>query len=395
MKIKFFNTNKNLLYCGPPGLEIKSFFTAIDSDNIISWFDNRKVVYFHKARVAIRYACDLLGIGAGDTILAPSYNCGSEIDPLYKSGAEVSLYRVDETGQIDISDLQKRVNAKTRLIYVTHYFGFPHDLTQIKKICKVNDIFLLEDCALSLLSNEPDRKKIGSTGDISVFCFPKTLPVPDGGVMVINNPLLNSNQHVLLDTPPIMIIHELYLLLKRLLLHKLSCCRPLFSFIFHITRKSRPEDKYSANNKFPDIPTYEYYQINLNRRKISGLTKYMLKHWNSNHIMQIRRSNYQRYLRAFADHRNIKLLFNELPEGVCPLYFPILVNKSKYINWQLNLRSVGSIAWWSLYHRNCSWQDYPEACYLKNNLLVLPVHHQLNEKHIDYIIRQVNEVLVN
>ena len=35
MKIKLFNTNKNLLYCGPPGLEIKPSFTAIDSDNII------------------------------------------------------------------------------------------------------------------------------------------------------------------------------------------------------------------------------------------------------------------------------------------------------------------------------------------------------------------------
>ncbi len=393
MKIKFFSTNKNLMYCGPPGLEIKSLFPAIDSDNIISWFGNRNVVYFHKARVAIRYACELLGIGAGDTILAPSYNCGSEIDPLYKSGADIFLYRIDKAGQIDIGDLQKRVNAKTRLIYVTHYFGFPHDLTQIKKICKANGIFLLEDCALSLFSNDIDRRKIGSAGDISVFSFPKTLPVTDGGIMLINNPLLNGNNHVLLNTPPAMIIHGLYLLVKRLLLRKLSCSRPLFSFIFHIMRNNRTEYIDSTNNKFPEIPAHEYYQINLNRRKISKLTKYMLKRWNSNRIIQMRRSNYQRYLRAFAGQRNIKPLFKELPGGVCPLYFPVLVNKSKYISSQLNIRSVGSIAWWSLYHRNCSWKDYPEACYLKNNLLVLPVHHQLNERHIDYIIRQVKEVL--
>jgi perosamine synthetase len=395
MGVKFFSTNKNLLYCGPPGLEIKPFFTAIDTDNIISWFDNRKVIYFHKGRVAIRYACELMGICAGDIILAPSYNCGSEIEPLYKSGAEVSLYRVDEAGQIDISDLQKRVNAKTRLIYVTHYFEFPHDLTQIKKICKVNGIFLLEDCALSLFSNDPDRNKIGSAGDISVFSFPKTLPVPDGGAMVINNPLLNSNQHVLLNTPPIKIIHELYLLVKHMLLRKLSYSRPLFSFIMHIVRKKRPVDKNFAYNKFPDIPNDYYYQNNLNRRKICNLTKFMLKHWDSNQIMQIRRSNYQRYLRAFADQQNIKPLFNELPEGVCPLNFPVLVDKSKYINSQLNHRSIDSYAWWAHFHRNCSWPDYPEACYLKNNVLALPVHHQLSERHIDYIIRQVNEVLVN
>jgi len=117
--------------------------------------------------------------------------------------------------------------------------------------------------------------------------------------------------------------------------------------------------------------------------------------WNSNQIMKIRKVNYQRYLRAFVDQRNIKPLFNELPEGVCPLYFPILVNKSIYISLQLRNRSIGSIAWWSLYHRNCSWSDYPEACYLKNNLLMLPVHHQLRERHIDYIIQQVNEILSN
>jgi perosamine synthetase len=395
MRIKFFSAYRSLLYCGPMGLEIKPFFTKIDTDNIISWFGNRKVVYFHKGRVAIRYACELMGIGAGDTILAPSYNCGSEIEPLYKSGAEVSLYRIDEAGQIDISDLQKRINAKTRLVYVTHFFGFPHDLTQIKKICEENGIFLLEDCALSLLSNDPDGNIIGSIGDISVFSFTKTLPVPDGGALVINNTHLNSNQYVLSKPPTSKVIHELYLLVKRMLLRTLSYSRSLFSFIMNIMRKNRPGDKNFAYNKFPDIPADFVYQNNLNRRKISNLTKFMLKHWSSNRIMQIRRSNYQRYLRAFAYQKNIKPLFNELPEGVCPLNFPVLVDKSKYINSQLNKKSIDSYAWWAHFHRNCSWSDYPETCYLKNNVLALPVHHQLSEKHIDYIIRQVNELLAD
>src|SRR5262245_42829462 len=41
---------------------------------------------------------------------------------------------------------------------------------------------LVEDCALSLYSRDPSGRWLGSTGDLSIFCLYKTLPVPHGGV---------------------------------------------------------------------------------------------------------------------------------------------------------------------------------------------------------------------
>src|SRR5207253_3181872 len=50
---------------------------------------------------------------------------------------------------------------------------------------------LVEDCALALLS-EHDGRPLGSFGDWSVFCLYKTLPVPNGAVLVQNSGRLDA-----------------------------------------------------------------------------------------------------------------------------------------------------------------------------------------------------------
>jgi len=183
-----------MLYCGPPSSSLRQFVGRCckDNDDVCSWFDKKQVYYVHKARIAIRSACELMKIEQGDEVLAPAYNCGSEISPLLNSGASVILYRVDKKGRLDLTDLRERISQKTRAIYVTHYFGFPQPLVEIKKLCDEKHIYLIEDCALSLFSCD-GKTKLGSVGDISVYNFPKTLPVPDGGALVINNPDLAMN----------------------------------------------------------------------------------------------------------------------------------------------------------------------------------------------------------
>ncbi len=52
-----------------------------------------------------------------------------------------------------------------------------------------HECILVEDCALSLFS-EADGKPLGAFGDYSVFCLYKTLPVPNGGVLVENGKAL-------------------------------------------------------------------------------------------------------------------------------------------------------------------------------------------------------------
>jgi len=58
----------------------------------------------------------------------------------------------------------------------------------------------------------------------------------------------------------------------------------------------------------------------------------------------------------------------------------------------LNELSIAAVAWWAGYHRQLHWQDYPNACYLKDHLVALPVHQQLRQEHIQYISERVVEL---
>jgi dTDP-4-amino-4,6-dideoxygalactose transaminase len=58
-------------------------------------------------------------------------------------------------------------------------------LRALKQLCRDRSMLLVEDCALSLLS-EPDGEPLGSHGDWSIFCLYKTLPVPNGALLVEN-----------------------------------------------------------------------------------------------------------------------------------------------------------------------------------------------------------------
>jgi len=382
-------------FCGPMGLESANLLSLHVKDTIHSWYNNQNVIYFHKARAAIRYICQLLAIKPGDTILAPSFNCGVEIDPILKSGAFVVLYRVDKSGKIDVADLQKRIDANTRIIYVTQYFGFPQPIEPIREICDERGIYLVEDCALSLLSTGNNNRKMGSTGDISIFNLYKTLPLPDGGAMIINNPALIHDPPVMFASPQARVTMEFIKLFQHFVFHKIPLANAFYAGIRNLKNKNntRREVRDNIRHNFSDMLASYYYDENLSLRRMSFVSKYMLNRYDYNRVVHNRRRNFKKYLHDLRDTETMHFLYPDLPEGICPLYFPILVDNPGYICKQLYRYSIFTYHWWSGYHKDLPWSDFPEACYLKDHLLALPVHQQLQETKIDYIIQKLLKVM--
>lgn len=388
------NCAVNILFCGPPGLQLCHIFGTNRSKNIELWFGTNRNYFVHKARVAIRFACQLMGITEGDDILAPAYNCGTEIDALIACNASVALYRVDRTSRIDLDDLRRRITQKTKAIYVIHYFGFLQPLSEIKKLCRERGIYLVEDCALSLFSSNGETR-IGSIGDISVFSFPKSLPVPDGGALVINNLDLASGDWSLRRPKLSTVGRAMLPLLKRGILRTCSGTKVSYPLVWSLL-KSRCMSSHANNrtlNGRPEMPTSYYYDEQLNDTAISAITKRMLATFDIPLIIKRRRDNFSMFQNLLSGVRGIDPLYARLPEGVCPLYFPVIVKRRNQLCEKLNELSITAMAWWSGYHRVLSWDAYPEACFLKDNLLVLPVHHQLNEKHIRFISRALVELI--
>jgi perosamine synthetase len=397
MAEKTFKSCSKNINCGPLGLDILSVFSRIRKNNVISWFDNKKVIYFHKARAAIRYACEIINIKSGDNVLAPAYNCGVEIDPIIKSGAIISLYRIDENGQIDVTDLQKKIDVNTKIIYITYYFGFPQPVQLIRKICDEKGIYLIEDCALSLFSKNSDGTKIGSIGDISIFNLYKTMPLPYGGAMAINNPALLGDHPAMRAAPCLEVLTGLVQLIKHFVLHHISYIKVIYNnLIRYRLIKSHPArvNNHASGNSFREMRSSNYYDDNLSLRKMSDIADHMLRRMDYEQLVEKRRQNFQIYLHGLKGIPGIRFLYNELPEGVCPLFFPIITeDDAEILSNQLYRYSIVTIPWWNEFHKNINWSEYPDVSYLKKHLLALPVHQQLREKHIDYVVEVMRRIM--
>lgn len=155
----------------------------------VSPFDGKNVHFTYLGRSAIWQAVGMLGLSDGDEVLVPSYNCGSELDPLFHRGLRVIPYRILCSAEIDFDDLRRRATHRTRAVYVTHFFGFPQRLEPVLRFCRERQLFLIEDCAIALFSYDSGGF-LGRTGDVAIFSLRKTLPLSDGGAIIVNNPCL-------------------------------------------------------------------------------------------------------------------------------------------------------------------------------------------------------------
>lgn len=384
-------SSEKYFFCGIPGIGLEEFLKLLKATKYIeSWFWDAPLYFTHKGRIAIRKACQLINIQPGDEVLMPAYNCGTEIDPVIKGGATAVLYRVDRLGMVDIHDLQCRITRRTKAIYATHYFGFPQQIGQIKELCETHDLYLIEDCALSLFSKD-GSKRLGTTGDISIFNLTKTLPVPDGGVLVINNIGLMKEPWEMNPPNQLSIFRAMFPLFKSRFIKWLSTGHNKQSSYLLALQKlglritSSQNQRCISEDTRPDMLPGMYYDDKLNNQCLSFISKLMLPLFDAKHIVTKRRENYNLMLSLFQLNNSIEPLFKKLPPGVCPLHFPVLVKDRDEVAMKLCSKGINSRPWWRGYHRQLPWKDFPESCFLKNRLLTLPIHQELSPDGIAYI----------
>ena len=125
-----------------------------------------------------------------DQVLIPAFTCYSVPAAIKKAGLKIKLCDTG-TGSLDLDKKQLRKifetdNKKNKIlcVLVTHLFGCPADFAGIKKIVG-NKIPIVEDAAQAM-GEKIDDKKIGSLGDVGFFSLGrgKSLSTMEGGVIV-------------------------------------------------------------------------------------------------------------------------------------------------------------------------------------------------------------------
>lgn len=336
-----------------------------------------RCVLTYRGRTALAAGCRILGLSKNDEVLAPAYNCGMEIDVLRWLGCKVTLYKVDNYARIDCEDIKRKQTDRTRAVYVTHYFGWEQDIAELSAWCAQNNLLLIEDCALALFSRGQSGQ-LGRVGDLSIFSFPKSLPVPDGGAFVLNRRADSGPRH--LQAPP-----NASVLLKTLSLMLVF----LSARMGNKTSASQNGAAHAAANGESDercgMPSSYYFNGSESRWAASRMTLGILARIQPHEIIERRRRNYVQLHDMLCDVPGARPLMGALPPDICPLAMPMLVRNRARVWGQLQEEGIGAGKWWAGYHRELAWDKFPEACFLKDNVLTLPIHQDLGSGHIKRI----------
>ena len=354
--------------------------------------DQPGVVLTFSGTVAVYQAFRALGLPTGSIVLCPSYNCGHEIEPLMRLGLQIQCYRVTSDLEADIEDIERRMSPGVKALLVTHFFGFGQRLKELRDLCDRRGLFLVEDCAHALLSSNRDSD-LGRVGDAAIFSIRKTLPLPNGGAVLFNNASLSVKGP--LTSPP-----RLATWLKACDLTRKAAAddlirapsgRTLFPFAAlaplmlgnELLARLHPAAGTACYD--PDDDAFDFDQ-RIMSWGISAFSLRMLEQIEWSGVARKRRENYRYLAAALREVEGCEVLRASMPDHTCPLFLPILVSRRREVFRYLVQHHIHPAIWWDQKHTAVSWEEFPEAVVLKDRVLALPVHQDIETGQLDYLV---------
>ena len=98
--------------------------------------------------VAISVALKASKLKFGDEVLISSFTYHTTASAALELGFRLKFLDIDKnTLCIDIKDLKKKITKKTKALILVHIGSMISNINQIVKICKKNNVVLIEDCS--------------------------------------------------------------------------------------------------------------------------------------------------------------------------------------------------------------------------------------------------------
>jgi dTDP-4-amino-4,6-dideoxygalactose transaminase len=104
-----------------------------------------------------------------------------------------------------------------------------------------------------------------------------------------------------------------------------------------------------------------------------------------------RRANYEALRDELAELAPAS--FRELPDGTCPLYFPVLAEDRGAAIAALLDHGVRALEVWPVPHPVLDRERFAELEPLRRGLVALPVHQAMREEHVDVVLAAAKAVL--
>ncbi len=333
------------------------------------YFGGRKSACFTSATAGLHASLIAIGIKPGDEVITTPLTFVATANVIAMLGARPVFVDIErDTFNVDVKKIEQACTEKTKAIMPVHYAGLPVDLDPLYEIAKRRNLRVIEDSAHAVGTSYKGRK-IGSFGDIQVFSFHpiKNMTSGEGGCVV-----LDSESEM-----------------KTLGLQR-----------FHGIDRSI-WDRFSKNGSVYYDVVFPGFKSNMSDVQAAiGLHQL-----NEVEMMNERRRHLaNRYREAFSDMDD-KLTLQGIPQydfihsgHLFPICITDAEKRDLFMSF-LKENSIGTTPYYTPLHLFSYYQkefgfkkgDFPEAEYVGERIVCLPLYYALQESDQDYIIETVKK----
>lgn len=338
--------------------------------------------FYYRARNAIYHLARALRLDLRGPVLVPDYHHGNEVAALRAAGAKVVFYPIRRDLGPDLDALNQLCRSGAGALFVIHYLGWPQPLDAMKAMSRRHGLPLIEDCALSLLS-EDRGEPLGSRGDYAIFCLYKTLPLPNGGVLV-----QNGGATVRLEPPRQRPCSRAAVVARsaELTLEWLRGVSDPIGRVCSSAKRTTGRMLSAAGVRREPVGDTGFSVADADLA-MSSMCHALIRRFDYEAIRGRRRANFERLRRAIDGRGTLPR--TDLPDGMCPLFFPLLVSDKAAASRELTRRGIGNVQFWNKGDPEADARMTSDVRWLREHVLEIPIHQGISASKVDYMAQQV------
>lgn len=374
-----------------PRLTARTVFGRPRTDGMRSYladYGASRYAFYGYGKLAMRDALDVLAAerpGATNVVL-PAYLPHGIVESFRDAGLEPRYYRCDRRLRPDLGDVERLLDGGSLAAMLVHYFGHPQspeDVESMRALCAEHGAFLIDDNAHAPLSTSEGRL-LGTLGDVGITSLRKLLPIPNGALLFVTNDSLVDGRLARAGVRDRYTLDD-YSYCARSLGRSVSGYPGIEEALSTIrwmrdrTARPRGVDQKVADGGEDPREIYEDA-----REPMSRLAWRVFDRTDPQRVIAARRANYRVWDRTIRDVDGAEPVFSELPDGVCPQYYTILVDDPN----DLGPLTGISAPWPPLPHEVREDAQFETENYLATHLHTLPVHQKLNLKGLGPLTRE-------
>jgi dTDP-4-amino-4,6-dideoxygalactose transaminase len=199
-ELKYIHSAFEGNWIAPLGPNVDGF-----ENDLKTYLGTKEVAALSAGTAAIHLSLVLLGVQAGDEVLASSFTFSATVNPITYIGAKPVLIDSEkDTWNMSPELLETAIKdrlsngIKPKAIIVVHLYGMPAKIDQIASIANRYDIPLIEDAA-EALGSRYQGKALGTFGKLGILSFNgnKIITTSGGGALVSEDAELISKARFL------------------------------------------------------------------------------------------------------------------------------------------------------------------------------------------------------